>query len=1646
MSQAALAPVESARQKSEPTRVPAFRTHGPSARPQITDFLSAAGNMAIQRAAAGPLGGNPAASAILSGANMSAGGCSCGGTCEECRKKPPQRKAEGDISAPQSGFHTALRRSGGGAPLGPHERNTMESYFGEKFDDVRVHDSGAAAEAAHEVRAHAFTMGRDVYFASGRYQPHSSSGQKLLAHELTHVLQQRRGEVPPGFKSLHARPQNDVFEQEAEQVEASFANQRQGGAGSWNGGGHHTGGESAEILGPPRLQRKCACGGTCSKCSGTAPTPLDLKKGLQPKLENAADSVWRQPFTSRTETNDSPAPSVALQKKCACGGRCSKCSGHTQHVEEEPKSPPVQRKLDHISALRQEKTTSAAKNQKPEAKASSRVERSVATPRSRGSKVASRPGTPNLASARRSTAPAPGPRNATTTQRNAAANARAGALREQPVREVDADSEPKIQRKQTTREFLAGLETAPMQLYSLDDFVSDVGDTFDAAGDAISDAARAVADAADTVADGISDAANAVADKVSDIASDVWDKAEALADAIGGMVSLSGGALHITVPTVDVCFGKHTLQLTLPEIGANIAAIEGSLPLGFVEVYGEIGTHVGIAPEISLELGPCLLKGCELTIDPLSLSADAHGEIDVDAAIGLGGEAHVGLFGEVGAIVLWPDPPFMVQIPVVDLDVGLAGFVRGIVANKFVLGGAIASGPFSFSGSLYSHSDLGFALDYGLAGFGSLSVLLMNLCTLYWPIFTGHADTVVSLGLNASLDVGISGVSAGFDASATVGAMKFGDLGSNIQRSMFKPDCPLCDILYALGIMPSQLGGPWPFHPTPPWPTGPLANVYPINPGDMLKSWYGGLCRGACGLDCTKCKDIGDVFVCEQVGDCHRIWKYPHFSICPTADGCRDHDACYDWCANKIYERGPLGVIFGPCHRMCDFECICDHSLPTCVDWIFGKGGTDIMEFSDRPTEVGGCQGPCPKATKSAAGTTSLKTCLPDITIIGRRSLLHQGWRHSTGEIVLFSVPLDIPYIPPPILDVFVRGELGASVDAGIGPLTLEHLCLIFNPTSNDYSGTGSLHLKGDLGGMLKLTGIVGAKAGWGCLLDAIDLELIRGEAGLSATGSANVPLDLSVTATVSCKHGKLMLDLDAWFKACLEPLKFTLDAMLKVMLFKRWTIFSDKWELVNRQWTHCWDIPLGVTKGEIGSSACGGGTAAGALGLGTAASPPPALTTAPTAGAGSAGSSTPGAAGPAGLAHALLGSTDTLSVKSLISDLFTMATQHEVIHDKSKGGLPADPAKEAGKENPCGDVKPDEECGSKRLPLTHVSFFPGPLGQGGRVKASPLSKCEGNTHGSQPDQSIYAQQFECIRKAGQGGRWVRAHLLHGETTRSGPRNLHGPGDDMRNLIITDGGFGSLNSDMYFGAEKFALDRVYGAGSEVLWYDSRVDSYVSGLDFFAQSITVDFGSFDTAAGTEGPRLGGGTFTLRKTPPNCPATLSAGGGGTPLVVPPGALGAANDCQDPLSIPDFTTTVDGRTRTVKTKDSKHTRMAKKTLHRILFVSQQSPCNDPVLSSCEQDFCQAVARSDKKSWGGQIDSATRVDDVYKQLLEDAWRGKKAPARGEWTEFGSAGGDVGFDMDSKAATTEYTVHTNVTTGGKLFTATHLFPGEGES
>ena len=77
-----------------------------------------------------------------------------------------------------------------GEPLDAATRAFMEPRFGHDFGKVRVHSGAAAEQSAKEVRAQAYTVGHDVVFGSGRFAPNTSEGRRLLAHELTHVVQQ----------------------------------------------------------------------------------------------------------------------------------------------------------------------------------------------------------------------------------------------------------------------------------------------------------------------------------------------------------------------------------------------------------------------------------------------------------------------------------------------------------------------------------------------------------------------------------------------------------------------------------------------------------------------------------------------------------------------------------------------------------------------------------------------------------------------------------------------------------------------------------------------------------------------------------------------------------------------------------------------------------------------------------------------------------------------------------------------------------------------------------------------------------------------------------------------------------------------------------------------------------------------------------------------------------------------------------------------------------------------------------------------------------------------------------------------------------------------------------------------------------------
>ena len=108
--------------------------------------------------------------------------------------------------------------SGGGRPLEPEVRGRMEQALGQDFSDVRVHTDQRAASSAASVQAKAYTAGSNVVFGEGQYNPGTTDGDRTLAHELTHVVQQRSGPVDgtPVAGGIKVSDPSDRFERAAD--------------------------------------------------------------------------------------------------------------------------------------------------------------------------------------------------------------------------------------------------------------------------------------------------------------------------------------------------------------------------------------------------------------------------------------------------------------------------------------------------------------------------------------------------------------------------------------------------------------------------------------------------------------------------------------------------------------------------------------------------------------------------------------------------------------------------------------------------------------------------------------------------------------------------------------------------------------------------------------------------------------------------------------------------------------------------------------------------------------------------------------------------------------------------------------------------------------------------------------------------------------------------------------------------------------------------------------------------------------------------------------------------------------------------------------------------------------------------------------
>jgi Domain of unknown function (DUF4157)/Lysine-specific metallo-endopeptidase len=156
--------------------------------------------------------------------------CACGnsasaaGTCAECQEKQEmrlQRKAAGSEAVREAPSIVREVLSSSGQPLDAETRSLMESRFRYDFSHVRIHTDTKASESANAINALAYTFGDNIVFGARHYSPKSKDGQRLLAHELTHVVQQN------GAQFLSHKPTtiglaNDAAEQEADRNAAQL--------------------------------------------------------------------------------------------------------------------------------------------------------------------------------------------------------------------------------------------------------------------------------------------------------------------------------------------------------------------------------------------------------------------------------------------------------------------------------------------------------------------------------------------------------------------------------------------------------------------------------------------------------------------------------------------------------------------------------------------------------------------------------------------------------------------------------------------------------------------------------------------------------------------------------------------------------------------------------------------------------------------------------------------------------------------------------------------------------------------------------------------------------------------------------------------------------------------------------------------------------------------------------------------------------------------------------------------------------------------------------------------------------------------------------------------------------------------------------
>ena len=757
---------------------------------------------------------------------------------------------------------------------------------------------------------------------------------------------------------------------------------------------------------------------------------------------------------------------------------------------------------------------------------------------------------------------------------------------------------------------------------AFDDAVDTVVDTASDAADAVVDTASDAYDAASDLASDAVDAAGDLAEDALDAIGDAIDEARDFARALRGIFSLRGTRLVITLPSVDIC-GTNILDLVLPGIDLDLPLISGSLQIDNVTLTGSAGIVYSIAPTARIQLGPCNLHGVRLEKELLGFDWNIAGNLGVTSVIGIAVETILAARANMDLLAVLPTaPPNEIVIPDIGLELGVAQEISAIASDTSELAIAASGGFASISASMDLDKYIDLALDFGLAGMGQIDIQGLNLCTFYQPFYEQHFQTALHLALHAGVSVSPFDIDASL-AITHLRVVPFGGLPPAFSRDLFTDDCARlerwCQILYNMGWMPSQNGGAWNGHPSPLW-DAPLP-VFPRDPSQLEPTFSSGsLCRGTCGPDCMTCSSPYDRVQCvpktnEDGTTGHEIWVYPNYQKGPTHEGCREHDACYDYCSSGA---SPLGN--GLCARLCDMECMCNYPPFNCLSWIFGGPPHDDspMVYSDRPYKASECALPCPSSAAAPSGVgegadhatmapaapdtaapggtsttawgggsvNSYSICLPVLELFGRQPWQSDVWSESTPDYTIWHqwIPL-----PPPLflghLALSMNGSASASAGAGIGPATVNNVCfgVDLSPGGGGYFATGMLTIAADFNARLTLAGNLCADAG---LLGVVDL--IGACVGVEATGALSLRgnlaavMQLQQAGEMTCDGGRPKLDTDLGFSLD-ALLDFGMDATFSIRSDLLGQLYSTRWNLIQAQWAERWGHDLELNSNPIG-------------------------------------------------------------------------------------------------------------------------------------------------------------------------------------------------------------------------------------------------------------------------------------------------------------------------------------------------------------------------------------------------------------------------------------------------------------------------------